>query len=66
MMPTFFIVGPTATAKSEMAADVSSEIDAELSTPTHFKIISSVQCASSNRKPGRKTFRVFRRVGSFR
>jgi tRNA A37 N6-isopentenylltransferase MiaA len=37
MMRTFFIVGPTATAKSELAADVLSEIDAEIVNANAFQ-----------------------------
>jgi tRNA A37 N6-isopentenylltransferase MiaA len=37
MMQTFFIVGPTATAKSELAVDVLSEIDAEIVNADAFQ-----------------------------
>src|SRR5215470_18926108 len=38
MNGTFFIVGPTATGKSELAADVASEIGAEIVSVDGFQI----------------------------
>jgi tRNA dimethylallyltransferase len=38
MRRTFFIVGPTATGKSELAADVAGEIDAEIVSADAFQI----------------------------
>src|ERR1700682_556414 len=38
MRGVFFIVGPTATGKSEIAADVASEIDAEIISADAFQI----------------------------
>src|SRR5437773_8007089 len=38
MRHTFFIVGPTATGKSELAADVAREIDAEIVSADAFQV----------------------------
>src|SRR5713226_419301 len=38
MPRTFFIVGPTATGKSEVAADVAHEVDAEIVSADAFQI----------------------------
>ncbi len=38
MRHTFFIVGPTATGKSELAADVAGEMDAEIVSADAFQI----------------------------
>ena len=38
MKRTFFIVGPTATGKSDLAADVASEIGAEIVSADAFQI----------------------------
>src|SRR3989440_5408291 len=53
MRPTFFIVGPTATGKSELAADVASEIGAEIVSADSFHMYRGLDLLSA--KPGLST-----------
>src|SRR5689334_234970 len=53
MSRTFFIVGPTATGKSELAADVAREVGAEIVSADAFQIYSDFDLLSA--KPGAAT-----------
>jgi tRNA dimethylallyltransferase len=53
MPRTFFIVGPTATGKSELAADVAREIDAEIVSADAFQIYRGLDLLTA--KPGAGT-----------
>src|SRR3989440_12961326 len=53
MRPTFFIVGPTATGKSELAADVASELGAEIVSADAFQIYRGLDLLTA--KPGAAT-----------
>jgi tRNA dimethylallyltransferase len=47
MSHTFFIVGPTATGKSELAADVACEIDAEIVSADAFQIYNGLNLVTA-------------------
>jgi tRNA dimethylallyltransferase len=53
MSHTFFIVGPTATGKSELAADVACEVDAEIVSADAFQIYNGLDLLTA--KPERAT-----------
>jgi tRNA dimethylallyltransferase len=54
MQPTFFIVGPTATGKSELAADVAHEVSAEIVSADAFQIYRGLNFLTA--KPDAATF----------
>ncbi len=54
MKNVFFIVGPTATGKSEIAADVAQEFDAEIVSADAFQIYRGQNLLTA--KPGAQTF----------
>src|SRR5438094_10491231 len=54
MTRAFFIVGPTATGKSEVAADVAREVDAEIVSADAFQIYRGLDLLAA--KPGASTF----------
>ena len=47
MISAFFIVGPTATGKSELAADVAREVGAEIVSADAFQIYSGLDLLSA-------------------
>src|SRR6266576_3192069 len=51
MKQTFFIVGPTATGKSEIAAEVAREIDAEIVSADAFQIYGGLDLLSAKPDP---------------
>src|SRR5881397_3569122 len=53
MRRAFFIVGPTATGKSELAADVAGEMDAEIVSADAFQIYRGLDLLTA--KPGAST-----------